>query len=224
MIYLRNIVLPIYFLIFVIGLIVLLRVNFVYAAISDYLNATIKISICGNKIIEGGEDCEGDNLNGQVCESLGYGPGTLSCDIACSFDTHGCSPAPTPTPTPSPSPTSTSTLILDTTVSVSETTPVSSPSPTESLVIPTVLPPSAAELILPVTLSFFDPDKDGRISPKEVFMATKEWVEEWRQAVAEEIALVQRGLSGKGDRKCDLNKDNICDLKDLSILLYYVEK
>src|SRR3989344_9094276 len=35
--------------------------------------------ICGNGQIEGGEDCEGNDLNEMDCQSLGYAGGTLSC-------------------------------------------------------------------------------------------------------------------------------------------------
>jgi hypothetical protein len=72
---------------------------------AETVGATIKICFCGNGIIEGGgygceEDCEGDDLGGQTCESLGYAGGTLACDSApttCTFDTSGCIPLPTVT-------------------------------------------------------------------------------------------------------------------------------
>src|SRR5574342_391374 len=72
---------------------------------STTINATIKLSVCGDSVVEGQEDCEGSNLNGKSCTSLGYSGGGLSCDIACSFDTSSCiSPTPTPTPTATPTP------------------------------------------------------------------------------------------------------------------------
>jgi len=50
---------------------------------------------CGNHILETGEQCEGTNLNGQTCISLGYAGGTLICypyysPNGCTFDTTGC--------------------------------------------------------------------------------------------------------------------------------------
>ena len=47
---------------------------------------------CGDGLISQsfGEDCEGDNLDGQTCLSQGLGAGTLSCDGYCRFDISGC--------------------------------------------------------------------------------------------------------------------------------------
>ncbi len=45
---------------------------------------------CGDSIIDPGEDCEGENLGGAICESLGLGEGTLECNADCTFDTSGC--------------------------------------------------------------------------------------------------------------------------------------
>jgi hypothetical protein len=46
---------------------------------------------CGNAIIEGGEECEPDNLGGATCESLpDYGGGDLSCDQMCRFNVTQC--------------------------------------------------------------------------------------------------------------------------------------
>lgn len=195
----------IFFLSLAVALTISLRVTSVYSDTSDYLNVSIKISICGNEIIEGGEDCEGENLNGQTCESIGYGSGTLSCDIACSFDTYSCSPAPPPPPPPSP----THHISTTTTSPTLESITTSSPSPTTK---PT----------LPVFLIPFDPDGDGKITLKEIFVVAKEWVGEWRQAALEEITQEEGIILTKKERKCDLNGDDRCDLKDFSILLFYV--
>lgn len=193
---------------------------------SQDVAATVKASVCGNKIIEGGEDCEGDDLDSQTCESLGFGPGTLVCDTACSFDTLGCSPAPTPTPTPTPTstpvPTSTSTpAVTSTPVPGPTSTPgpaaTSTPAPAATA---TPVPASA----IPATVSFFDVDKSGKIEITEVFVAVKSWVEEWCQTVLEDIAQGKGVTLGKKERKCDLNKDYRCDLKDFSVLLFYVER
>ncbi|MFO0747168.1 MAG: hypothetical protein U1F43_16115 [Myxococcota bacterium] len=45
---------------------------------------------CGDRIVSGGEDCDGDNLGGATCLTLGFDGGTLGCNIDCSFDTIGC--------------------------------------------------------------------------------------------------------------------------------------
>ena len=47
--------------------------------------------VCGDNQINGTEVCDGTQLNGQTCETQGFGPGTLACKDDCSgFDTAGC--------------------------------------------------------------------------------------------------------------------------------------
>src|SRR5262249_23050826 len=38
---------------------------------------------CGNQIIDADEVCDGANLNGATCASLGFGTGTLTCKSDC---------------------------------------------------------------------------------------------------------------------------------------------
>ncbi|MBU1412139.1 SUMF1/EgtB/PvdO family nonheme iron enzyme [Myxococcota bacterium] len=47
---------------------------------------------CGDELVQGsdGETCDGGNLNGQTCQSLGYTGGTLACGEGCDFDVSGC--------------------------------------------------------------------------------------------------------------------------------------
>lgn len=46
---------------------------------------------CGDGIIGDGEQCDGGDLAGQTCESLGYpNGGSLSCSAACLFETSAC--------------------------------------------------------------------------------------------------------------------------------------
>lgn len=172
---------------------------------SQQITATIKISICGNGIIEEGEDCEGKDLNGQTCLSRGYAGGTLSCDIACAFDTYGCL---------------TSTLASIPTAELTST-------PTPAPVIETPTPTSVSTLpVIPAVVAIFDIDGSGRIEITEVFTAVKSWVDEWREALKEEIAIargeVAPGATPRRTEKCDLNRDQRCDLIDFSILLYYI--
>jgi hypothetical protein len=47
-------------------------------------------SVCGNAVIEPGEDCEGADLGSRRCQDLGFPGGTLACDSICRFDTGGC--------------------------------------------------------------------------------------------------------------------------------------
>ncbi len=58
---------------------------------SDSVSVTIT-EYCGDGVIEGGEACDGSNLNGADCTTVpgGFNSGTLSCDSACSFDISSC--------------------------------------------------------------------------------------------------------------------------------------
>jgi hypothetical protein len=48
-------------------------------------------AVCGNGEIEAGESCDGANVGGETCTSLGLGAGTAACDpLTCHFDTSGC--------------------------------------------------------------------------------------------------------------------------------------
>ncbi len=47
---------------------------------------------CGDGIVEGDELCDGPNLDGRLCESLGFGGGTLACADDCAFDVGQCDP------------------------------------------------------------------------------------------------------------------------------------
>ncbi len=201
---------------------------------SDLITATIKISVCGDGIIEGGEDCEGIDLGGATCESLGYPGGVLTCDIACSFDTSGCLPmptaTPTPTSTPTPTPTATPTLTptptstptpVATAAPTSEATPTpgeaaETPTPTS---IPTATPTPTP--ILPLALRIFDVDNTGRIEVVEAFSAVLAWVDEWKVVLAKEIYREEEIPLEEG-KKCDLNNDGFCNLIDFSVLLYYI--
>jgi hypothetical protein len=46
--------------------------------------------ICGNGTREGTEPCEGADLGGATCETLGYAGGALSCTATCTFETGMC--------------------------------------------------------------------------------------------------------------------------------------
>jgi len=60
--------------------------------ISETRNFTINATtiICGNNIQEAGEDCDGIDLGGETCNSLGYKSGTLTCTASCTFNRTRC--------------------------------------------------------------------------------------------------------------------------------------
>jgi hypothetical protein len=49
---------------------------------------------CGDGAIGSGEQCEGADLGGADCQSLGFASGTLACTPGCQLDTSGCVPNP----------------------------------------------------------------------------------------------------------------------------------
>ncbi len=56
----------------------------------DTSECTGETVLCGDGIIDEGEDCDGDNLGEENCRTQGFDGGTLTCDDTCSFDTTGC--------------------------------------------------------------------------------------------------------------------------------------
>ena len=61
--------------------------NTAYASVQE---ASTGISLCGNGVIDQGEECDGSNLTGQTCLSRGYTGGTLSCNSNCAINTSAC--------------------------------------------------------------------------------------------------------------------------------------
>jgi hypothetical protein len=61
-------------------------------------------SVCGDAVIESGEDCDLNDTSGggQSCSSLGLGTGSLACGAGCRFDTSGCVVTTTTTSTTVP--------------------------------------------------------------------------------------------------------------------------
>ncbi|MBD3247340.1 hypothetical protein GF378_01840, partial [Candidatus Pacearchaeota archaeon] len=60
---------------------------------TSILNITISeivSAVCGNGIVEAGEQCDGTNLSGETCISRGFDGGTLSCSASCTFVTSSC--------------------------------------------------------------------------------------------------------------------------------------
>ena len=50
---------------------------------------------CGDNTVDAADDeqCDGDNLNGQTCQNLGYTGGIVSCTEGCRFDISACESA-----------------------------------------------------------------------------------------------------------------------------------
>jgi hypothetical protein len=48
------------------------------------------VPFCGNGVQEMGEDCDGANLGGHTCQSLGFDGGSLSCNTDCTLNGAAC--------------------------------------------------------------------------------------------------------------------------------------
>ena len=197
---------------------------FVYAQSSDTstINTTVKLNICGDTIIEGPEECEGANLNGSSCINLGYAGGNLTCDIACSFDAFLCieptsTLTPTVTLTPTPTPAGSITTSGNTTTEIRATA-----APTSIITLTDTRPtPDADGSGLPPLLQPFDILGIGKIQIDYLPVVVGLWVDEWRQSLQEGF---NEDTSDSENKKCDFNSDRMCNTKDFSILLFYIER
>jgi hypothetical protein len=179
-------------------------------AVEQAVDATVKISVCGNHTKEGGEDCDNEDLNSQTCESTGYGPGTLDCQADCSFDISGCGPAPTATPTPTPTPTPTATP-TPTPTPTTAATATSAPGPTATsapaaTATPAPIVVTVIEILpLPKKVATFDIDGDGQIATAEIKEAVGLWVEEWQKLTKKggkaEVSFFLEEMKGKEEEK-----------------------
>lgn len=55
------------------------------------VRAVRDLAVCGNGIAELGEPCDGADLRGRTCQTLGFSAGTLACSTVCALSTAGCS-------------------------------------------------------------------------------------------------------------------------------------
>jgi hypothetical protein len=158
------------------------------------VSISVKLSVCGDGIVEGKEDCESLDLNGASCESLGFKEGELLCDPSCSFNTTNCIPFPEPEPEPIPD------------------------APRKEAEEGEQLPDEITDLInieqnedtaKREFLDIFDEDGDGILTSDEIPVIVVKWINAWSKSDADPV--------------CDLNEDTKCNIYDFSILLYLID-
>ena len=49
-----------------------------------------QVNVCGDEVVRELEECDGGNLTGQSCLTLGYSAGVLGCTSECTFDESLC--------------------------------------------------------------------------------------------------------------------------------------
>lgn len=55
------------------------------------VSGALEVPVCGDGAVNVvGEQCDGADLAGETCASLGFVGGTLSCSLACAYDTSAC--------------------------------------------------------------------------------------------------------------------------------------
>lgn len=203
-----------------------LHEKIVYGATSIDVDAKITISVCGNGVAEGGEDCDTTDLKSATCQGLGYNGGKLACNISCSYDTSVCV---------APTVTQQSVQESKTSIDVTNTSqpqiiqPTVSPNIgatiTNGLVRPQRIPnnyqPVTPQRPLPAGLKYFDINNIGKILMRDLSTVVTLWVEEWRIALKNET---NPGSIQNDSSKCDVNRDKQCDLKDFSILMSHIQK
>ncbi|MFC1624768.1 hypothetical protein ACFL15_00080 [Patescibacteria group bacterium] len=178
--------------------------------VSESIDATVKVSICGDSVVEGPEDCEGTNLDGETCITLGYASGDLSCDVACEFVRTGCIP-------PSSAPAAEDDRDDDDDDDDGSSDSSDSTATTIDQIVQRVIEQILPRL--PELIQTFDLDEDGLITADELYSTVRKWVDSWGEVGTDEIPEDIKIAS-----TCDLNGDRKCNLIDFSILMYYVER
>lgn len=62
----------------------------VRAATDATISATATISVCGNGIKEGGEQCDGSDFDANLCTTYAFSGGSLACEPSCELNTSSC--------------------------------------------------------------------------------------------------------------------------------------
>ena len=152
---------------------------------STRIGATIKISVCGDNIVEGEEECESGLGITYDCKDFGYASKKIQCDISCAYDLLSCP-------------------------NINTSKPDTSDEEDDKV---------NTEPQLPTLIIGWDQDNDGVLTFKEFSTFIKTWVDSWRSFTVIPEEDNEKDVVAK---ECDINSDESCDVKDFSIILYYL--
>lgn len=162
---------------------------------SDSITGTVDgISVCGDLIVEGDEDCEPLAPITQNCIDLGYDKGELTCDASCSYNVSNCEytpPKPIIPPFPNP-------FVPEDEEEIDE--PV--------------------RILLPFFLQIYDLDNNGDLNNDEFCSGITYWLKKWRVRLLNPDPEGDIVRIARSKDTCDLNFDKNCDLVDISIFLH----
>lgn len=158
------------------------------------VDATVDISVCGDGVVEGPEDCEPYVFITDSCSDVGFDTGELTCDASCSYVTSSCRYLPPK--------------------------PILPPYPKIYEVPNVIIERNPSVQALPFFLTLYDIDSNGKLNNKEYCDGLSYWLKKWRIRILDESS--ERDINDIRLSKdtCDLNYDQNCDLKDLSIFLF----
>lgn len=162
---------------------------------SSNVNADVEVSVCGDGIVEGPEQCEPLVPVTMSCKDIGYDKGSLSCDPSCSFNQINCEyVAPKPILPPFPN-------IFD----------------------PDDEEPDKVVSYLPFFLELYDTNLDGKLTIQEYCVGLTYWLKKWKLRLINEQPEADIGRIAGAKDTCDLNFDGNCNLVDFSIFLHNAE-
>jgi hypothetical protein len=167
-------------------------ISFAYSSL-DVVDISLKLSLCGDGLVQGSEDCEQGSAITKTCLDYGYQKGVLTCDYSCSYNYSDCKYIPKVEDVVQPE--------------IENPTEVSNPT--------NLIPPREIYNNLPLLLRLFDFNRDGSIDFTEFTNMLYSWVEKWSL-----FRQVEDKEDVKG--ACDVNADSECNVIDFSIILYYV--
>ena len=175
------------------------------------IEGSVRVNICGDSIADGPEHCDGRDLRGQTCRTLGFTGGVLRCNLVCEFDTSRCVSSPREEGDD---------LETDQTGSIDMRERGRRNEALEEFLrrnVPQAILQPRSETQLPSAIQFlklFDANDDGIIQSSELPLVVLNWVNAWKYDYE-----IKEG-SGVS---CDLNNDGVCDLRDFSILMFYLD-